>query len=77
MFAVGINAHKEKYIRRKEIWTGGNYMHRKSDVDCPGLNPGLHCKKLASKSLNHCMIFLDLATGTNIVDTLVKLSMNI
>ena len=53
------------------------FMHRKSDMDGIGLNLGLHCEKLASKSLNHCMIFLDLATGTNIVDTLVKLSMNI
>jgi len=52
-------------------------MHRKSDVDCPGLDPGLHCEKLASKSLNHCMTFLDLATGKNIVDTFLKLGMNI
>jgi len=52
-------------------------MHRKSDVGCPGLNPGLHCEKLASKSLNPCMTFLDLATGTNIVDTVMKLGMSI
>ena len=52
-------------------------MHHKSDVDCPELNPGLHCEKLASKSLNHCMKFLDLAKGTNVVDTLLKLGMNI
>jgi hypothetical protein len=56
-------------------------MHPKCDVDCPGLNPGLYCEKLASKRLNQCLTFLDLTTGTNIVDTnsptSVKLDMNI
>jgi hypothetical protein len=52
-------------------------MHRKSDVDCPGLNPGLNFEKLAYKSLNHCMTFLDLATGASIADTVVKFGMNI
>jgi hypothetical protein len=53
------------------------FMHRRSDVDCPGLNLGLHWEKMVSKILNHCVTFLDLATGTNITDTVVNFGMNI